>query len=103
LAITKGLLSFWNDNISYVLRGTILLELSIRNRISTIKDPRNLIISDRMVQVIDSTSTGEVLLDETLKYLEMDNDSVANWVDLLSGTVTIMQVKHGICTRLDIN
>jgi hypothetical protein len=55
------------------------------------------------VQVIDSTSTGEVLLDEALKYLEMDNDSVANWVDLLSGTVTIMQVKHGICTRLDIN
>jgi Golgi phosphoprotein 3 len=67
------------------LRGTILIELSLRNRINTIKDPRNFSIADRIIQVNDETSTGEVLLDETLRFLKADNDSIANWIDLLSG------------------
>jgi Golgi phosphoprotein 3 len=62
-----------------------LIELSLRNRISTIKDPRQFSIADRIVQVLDETGTGEVLLDETLRFLKADNDSVANWIDLLSG------------------
>lgn len=47
----KGLLSFWNDNISYVLRGTILIELSLRDRIECIKDPRKPAFADREVKV----------------------------------------------------
>jgi Golgi phosphoprotein 3 len=62
-----------------------LVELSLRNRISTIKDPRNFSIADRIIQVTDESSTGEVLLDETLRFLKADNDSIANWIDLLSG------------------
>ncbi|KAJ3321456.1 hypothetical protein HDV06_004125 [Boothiomyces sp. JEL0866] len=81
----EGLLSFWNDNISYVLRGAILIELSFRNRIATVKDPKKPAFPDRIIQVTDERLTGEVLLDETLRYLKTDNDSVSNWIDLLSG------------------
>ena len=35
----QGYLSFWNDNISYVLRGCILMELWMRRRIRTFKEP----------------------------------------------------------------
>ncbi|CAJ0645041.1 1902_t:CDS:2 [Entrophospora sp. SA101] len=35
----QGYLSFWNDNISYTLRGCILMELAFRGRIAMIKDP----------------------------------------------------------------
>jgi golgi phosphoprotein 3 len=62
-----------------------LIELSLRNRIATVKDPRQFSISDRIVQVTDESTTGEVLLDETLRFLKSDNDSVTNWIDLLSG------------------
>ncbi len=64
-----------------------MIELSLRNRISTVKDPRNFSIADRMVQVNDASTTGEVLLDETLGFLKNENDTVANWIDLLSGTI----------------
>ncbi|KAI8898090.1 Golgi phosphoprotein 3-domain-containing protein [Globomyces pollinis-pini] len=82
---SEGLLSFWNDNISYVLRGTILIELSFRGRINVVKDPRKPPFHERMIQVIDERLTGEVLLDETLRYIKTDTDSIANWIDLLSG------------------
>ena len=68
-----------------MLRGSILIELSFRNRISCIKDPRKPAFADRTVKVDDDALTGEVLLDETLRYLKTDADSVANWIDLLSG------------------
>jgi Golgi phosphoprotein 3 len=35
----QGYLSFWNDNISYALRGCILIELALRRRIGVVKDP----------------------------------------------------------------
>lgn len=68
-----------------MLRGSILIELSFRNRISCTKDPRKPAFADRTVKVDDDALTGEVLLDETLRYLKTDADSVANWIDLLSG------------------
>ncbi|KAJ3305704.1 hypothetical protein HDV03_001112 [Kappamyces sp. JEL0829] len=70
---------------SEVLRGAILVELSFRNRISCIKDPRKPALAERNIKVDDDALTGEVLLDETLRYLKTDTDSVANWIDLLSG------------------
>ncbi|CAK9440347.1 uncharacterized protein LODBEIA_P44470 [Lodderomyces beijingensis] len=95
----EGYLSFWNDNISYALRGCILLELTFRNRITLLNDParRRFELSDRLVEVIDSEPTGEVLLDEALKIMKSDesNLSVTNWIDLLSGeTWNLMKINY---------
>lgn len=95
----EGYLSFWNDNISYALRGCILLELAFRNRISLVNDParRRFELSDRLIEVIDPEPTGEVLLDEALKIMKNDelNLSVTNWIDLLSGEAwTLMKINY---------
>lgn len=95
----EGYLSFWNDNISYALRGCILLELTFRNKITLVNDParRRFELSDRLVEVIDSEPTGEVLLDEALKIMKNDesNLSVTNWIDLLSGeTWNLMKINY---------
>ncbi len=47
----QGYLSFWNDNISYTLRGCIVLELALRHRIAMVKDPnrRRFPLADRQV------------------------------------------------------
>jgi hypothetical protein len=84
----KGYLSFWNDNISYALRGCIVLELAFRGRISMEKDPsrRRFPPADRNIEVIDDTLTGEVLLDEALKMMKQSEKmSVSSWIDLMSG------------------
>lgn len=95
----EGYLSFWNDNISYALRGCILLELAFRNKITLVNDParRRFELSDRLVEVIDTEPTGEVLLDETLKIMKNDEShlSVTNWIDLLSGeTWNLMKINY---------
>ena len=54
-ARVQGYLSWWNDNISYVLRGCILIELSLRGRIDFTKDTRRRALSDRMIEVVDKT------------------------------------------------
>ncbi|KKP07780.1 hypothetical protein THAR02_00168, partial [Trichoderma harzianum] len=87
----QGYLSFWNDNISYALRGCIVLELAFRGRISMEKDParRRFPLADRNIEVIDDTLTGEVLLDEALKMMKQSEKmSVSSWIDLMSGTAT---------------
>ena len=84
----QGYLSFWNDNISYALRGCIVLELAYRGRISMEKDPsrRRFAPADRNIEVIDDTLTGEVLLDEALKMMKQSEKmSVSSWIDLMSG------------------
>ena len=84
----QGYLSFWNDNISYTLRGCILIELALRRRIAITKDPmrKRFGLTERVVDVIDGKMTGEVLLDEALKMMKAsDRMSVAQWVDLMSG------------------
>lgn len=85
---SKGYLSFWNDNISYALRGCIVIELAFRGRVSMQKDSsrRRFPLQDRVIEVIDDTLTGEVLLDEALKMMKSSEKmSVASWIDLMSG------------------
>jgi Golgi phosphoprotein 3 len=87
----QGYLSFWNDNISYALRGCILIELALRRRIAVHKDPnrRRLPIAERLIEVTDDRQTGETILDETLRMMkaqESERMSINSWVDLLSGT-----------------
>ena len=87
----QGYLSFWNDNISYALRGCILIELALRRRIALVKDPnrRRLPLPERIVEVIDDRQTGETLLDEALKMMKaqqpVEKMSINSWIDLLSG------------------
>jgi Golgi phosphoprotein 3 len=84
----QGYLSFWNDNISYTLRGCILIELALRRRIAITRDPmrKRFSLSERLVELIDGKMTGEVLLDEALKMIKAsDKMSVAQWIDLMSG------------------
>lgn len=86
--IIQGYLSFWNDNISYALRGCIVLELAFRGRIAMEKDAsrRRFPLADRNIEVIDETLTGEVLLDEALKMMKQSEKmSVSSWIDLMSG------------------
>lgn len=48
---------------------------------------RRFSLTDRVVEVIDDTLTGEVLLDEALKMMKSsDKMSVSSWIDLMSGT-----------------
>lgn len=85
---SQGYLSFWNDNISYALRGCIVIELAFRGRISMQKDAsrRRFPLPDRVIEVIDDTLTGEVLLDEALKMMKASEKmSVSSWIDLMSG------------------
>jgi len=97
----QGYLSFWNDNISYALRGCILIELALRRRIALVKDPnrRQLPLSERIVEVLDDRGTGETLLDEALKMMRAQEAAggekmgVNTWVDLLSGeTWNVMKI-----------
>jgi len=86
----QGYLSFWNDNISYALRGCILIELALRRRIAVHKDPnrRRFPIAERLVEVIDDRQTGETILDEALRMMkgqESERMSINAWIDLLSG------------------
>lgn len=84
----QGYLSFWNDNISYALRGCILMELAFRGKIAMVNDSmrRNVALCDRYIEVIDHKLTGEALLDETIKLMKTSEPlSVATWIDYLSG------------------
>ncbi|KAJ7620704.1 Golgi phosphoprotein 3-domain-containing protein [Mycena polygramma] len=88
----QGYLSFWNDNISYALRGCILIELALRRRIGVVRDPgrKRSPLPDRPITVLSTRQTGETLLDETLKMMKQTEDAgekmgVGTWVDLLSG------------------
>ncbi|KII91424.1 hypothetical protein PLICRDRAFT_38197 [Plicaturopsis crispa FD-325 SS-3] len=94
----QGYLSFWNDNISYALRGCILIELALRRRIALVKDPnrRRSPIAERLVEVIDDRQTGETILDETLRMMksqEQEKIGINGWIDLLSGeTWNVMKI-----------
>ncbi|KAL9123654.1 MAG: hypothetical protein Q9217_006934 [Psora testacea] len=94
----QGYLSFWNDNISYALRGCIVIELAFRGRISMQKDSsrRRFPLADRVIEVIDDTLTGEVLLDEALKMMKSSEKmSVSSWIDLMSGeTWNLMKIGY---------
>ncbi|KAJ4480972.1 Golgi phosphoprotein 3-domain-containing protein [Lentinula aciculospora] len=71
----QGYLSFWNDNISYALRGCILIELALRRRIAVVGvNRRSMGLSERLVEVVDDRITGETILDETLKMMKVTQD-----------------------------
>lgn len=66
-----------------------MIELALRGRISMQKDSsrRRFPLADRIIEVIDDTLTGEVLLDEALKMMKSSEKmSVNSWIDLMSGT-----------------
>jgi Golgi phosphoprotein 3 len=43
-------------------------------------------LADRIIEVVDDTLTGEVLLDEALKMMKSSEKmSVNSWIDLMSG------------------
>lgn len=43
-------------------------------------------LADRVIEVVDDTLTGEVLLDEALKMMKSSEKmSVNSWIDLMSG------------------
>ncbi|KAF9908297.1 hypothetical protein EC991_009941 [Linnemannia zychae] len=93
----QGYLSFWNDNISYTLRGCILMELAFRNRIAMVKDSnrRKYPLADRYIEAVSEKLTGEVLLDEALKMISSTQErmSVGQWIDLMSGeTWNVMKI-----------
>ncbi|KAL9557922.1 hypothetical protein MBANPS3_001152 [Mucor bainieri] len=94
----QGYLSFWNDSISYALRGCIVIELALRGRIAMVKDSnrRKYPLCDRYIEVINENLTGEVLLDEALKMMKMSEKmSVSSWIDLMSGeTWNVMKIGY---------
>jgi hypothetical protein len=61
------------------------MELSFRGRIGTVKEPRKRPLPERLIEVIDDRNTGEALLDEALKLIKTDTQSIADWIDLMSG------------------
>ncbi|KAJ2457711.1 hypothetical protein GGF42_002510 [Coemansia sp. RSA 2424] len=85
----EGYLSFWNDSLSYVLRGCMVMELAFRRRIRITKDAFTGMtnLADRAIEVVSIKPTGEVLLDEALRMIKASETrrSVASWMDLLSG------------------
>lgn len=64
--------------------------MSLRNRIRTVSEIRKRPFSDRLIEVIDERPTGEVLLDEALKLMKLEKQSVGNWIDLLSGEYLLL-------------
>ncbi|KAK9696614.1 hypothetical protein K7432_012368 [Basidiobolus ranarum] len=66
-----------------------MLELALRNRISIVKDGTYIYtrLSDKLVELVDSSLTGEVLLDETIKLMKSSNEqlSINDWIDYMSG------------------
>jgi len=84
----EGYTSFWNDCISSGLRGCILVELALRNRIELEKPGmRKKSLIARKVLVKSDTPTGDVILDEALKHIKEtpQAESVVSWIEYLSG------------------
>ncbi|KAI2807749.1 hypothetical protein RDWZM_005216 [Blomia tropicalis] len=84
----EGYTSFWNDCISTGLRGCILVELALRDKIELEKcigRRRSLML--RKVVIKNSELTGDALLDEALKHIRDTEapETLQNWVDYLSG------------------
>lgn len=82
-----GYTSFWNDNISFGLRGCFLIELALRGRI-TLEPPsgRHRLILNRNVIVVKNVPTGDMLLDEALKTISSNEPTdVKSWIEYLSG------------------
>lgn len=74
------------------LRGCILIELALRGRIELDKAgarPRDLL--DRKILCKSDTPTGDVLLDEALKFIKETDpaETAQTWIEYLSGWVSV--------------
>jgi len=84
----EGYTSFWNDCISSGLRGCVLIELAIRNRIDLDKvGARRRSLLNRHVILKSDLPTGDVVLDEALRHIRdtKPTESVQSWIEFLSG------------------
>ncbi|KAH9413739.1 Golgi phosphoprotein 3 homolog sauron [Dermatophagoides pteronyssinus] len=94
----EGYTSFWNDCISTGLRGCILVELALRDKIELEKCPgrkRRLLL--RKVIIKNSESTGDALLDEALKHIRETEipETLQSWIDYLSGeTWNLLKLRY---------
>lgn len=84
----EGYTSFWNDCISSGLRGCVMIELALRNRIELDKAgaSRKSLVSRKVVLKSDKP-TGDVILDEALKHIKETQppETVVSWIEYLSG------------------
>lgn len=84
----EGYTSFWNDCISSGLRGCVMIELALRNRIELDKAgaARKSLVS-RKVMLKSDKPTGDVILDEALKHIKdtQPPETVVSWIEYLSG------------------
>ncbi|TKR93975.1 hypothetical protein L596_008333 [Steinernema carpocapsae] len=84
----EGYTSFWNDCISSGLRGCVMIELGLRNRIELEKTGmRKRALLSRKVLLKNDQPTGDVILDEALRHIKetQPGETVTNWVEYLSG------------------
>jgi len=84
----EGYTSFWNDCISSGLRGCVLIELALRNRIELEKSGmRKKSLVSRKVLLKSDKPTGDVILDEALKHIKETQppENVVSWIEYLSG------------------
>ncbi|KAI7697310.1 Golgi phosphoprotein 3 -like protein sauron [Sarcoptes scabiei] len=93
----EGYTSFWNDCISTGLRGCILVELALREKIELEKSPgrkRKLLL--RKVVIKNTEPTGDALLDEALKHIRDTEipETLQNWIDYLSETWNLLKLRY---------
>uniref|UniRef100_A0A915B1R1 Golgi phosphoprotein 3 n=1 Tax=Parascaris univalens TaxID=6257 RepID=A0A915B1R1_PARUN len=84
----EGYTSFWNDCISSGLRGCVMVELALKNRIELEKSGmRKKGLLSRKVLLKNDQPTGDVILDEALKHIKETQppESVTSWIEYLSG------------------
>lgn len=83
----KAHISMLNDNIPYVLRASILLELVLARKIKlNIHEGGNYDEPWKFnVSISEFTPTGDVFLDEAIGILGKDTFSLQKWLDVLTG------------------
>ena len=83
----RAQMSILNDNIPYILRACILLELTLAKRIKLdVHNGRNRDEPWNLNVVInDFNPIGEAFLDETMKIIAKEELSLQKWVDVLTG------------------
>lgn len=108
---TQGYLSFWNDKLSFALRGCILMELALRGRIRVMSgaEQKRRDVGERTIELMNAKLTNDPLLDETIRHIQSSSPtSVAEWMDLLSGetwnmmrlSMQLKQVRERLCKGL---
>lgn len=87
------------------LRGCILIELSLRGRIELEKaGSRRRELLERKILCKSDTPTGDVLLDEALKFIKETDpaENAQTWIEYLSGKVSafVIFLSHNSLLRI---